>query len=325
MSTSYSITRDTVTIQIDGGQSRVISLATPQGRAVARAIKRRDLDQAKLFATDRLAAAREHVKDVGLDLDALPEAIKNRALQMADKDEDPTGLAKFWERLQQNPSKRAVDGLYTFLDHQGIPILKDGTFLAYKGVSDDLYDCHSHTNHNTPGSVFQMPRNKISDDPRTPCHEGLHVGAHGYARSFGPREIVCQVAPENVVCIPYDESAQKMRVCEYRVVGHFGGKLLTEDEDLADYEDYSDAFAEEPADTGDARAELLAEEINPRHVAPEKVRHFGRLTSRQLMDKSLDELRAYGKKLKIVGASKITGGKSALVRAITKARRGSKG
>src|SRR6185503_2904780 len=190
---------------------RTFSLSTPQGRAVARAVKVSDFVAAQRYATDRMAAARDHVKQAGLDLDALPQALRERALRMADQDQDPVGLARFWERLQKNPSKRAVDGLFTFLGHLGIPIQKDGTFLAYKGVREDLYDRHSHTNLNKPGSVFRMERNKISDDPRTACHEGLHVGAHAYASTFSEREVVCQVKPEDVVCIPYDEHAQKMR------------------------------------------------------------------------------------------------------------------
>lgn len=38
-------------------------------------------------------------------------------------------------------------------------------------------DHHSNKWENHPGKVLSMPRNKISDDPRTPCHEGFHVGA----------------------------------------------------------------------------------------------------------------------------------------------------
>lgn len=325
MSNKFTITREEVTIVADDGTPRTISLKTPQGRAVAKAIKVSDFATAKRYATDRMAAARDYVKDAGLDLDTLPGTLKERALRMADQGQDPIGLAKFWERLQKNPSKRAVEGLFTFLDHSGIPILKDGTFLAYKGVGEDLYDKHSHTNLNKPGSVFKMDRNQVSDDPRTACHEGLHVGSHEYAGTFVPggREVACRVAPENVVCIPYDESSQKMRTCEYEVVGHNVGKFMQEDEDLDGFEDV------ETSDDAEQRFALVGDEIehdtNPRYVEASAVRGFGRLSSKQLMDKSIDELRAYAKKLKIVGASKVTGGKAALIKKITRVRQGSRG
>lgn len=328
MSTQFSITRTEVSIVPDDGTPRTISLATPQGRAVAKALKVSDFAAANRYATDRLAAARDYVRDAGLDMDALPTVLRERAVKMADQDKDPIGLARFWERLQKNPSKRSVDGLFQFLEHLGIPILADGTFLAYKGVDEDLYDKHSHTNLNKPGSVFVMPRNQVSDDPQTPCHEGLHVGALGYASSFGLRTVVVQVDPEHVVCVPRDESAQKMRTCEYRVVGFYGESLLTDEENLDEYEAYDVATGEPGEDASETRFGLVGEEIerdNPRAVKPEAIRGFGRLDGRKLMAKSIDELRAYAKKLKIVGASKVAGGKAALVRKITRARQGSRG
>ena len=52
----------------------------------------------------------------------------------------------------------------------------------------------------------------------------VHVGALAYAITFcsggGSRIVICEVDPENVVCVPYDCSQQKMRVCEYKVIGH---------------------------------------------------------------------------------------------------------
>lgn len=311
MPQDFSISRDTVSLSVDG-TPRVFSLSTPQGRAVAKALRAKQWNAALNYAKDRLAAARDYVKSAGLDLDALPPVLKERALRMADQDKDPTGLVKFWVRLQGNPSKRAVDGLFTFLEHLGIPILADGTFLAYKGVGEDLYDKHSHTNLNKPGSVFKMDRNRVSDDPNTPCHEGLHVGAHAYASSFGQREVCCKVSPENVVCIPYDHNAQKMRVCEYEVVGFNLGQLMAEDEDLDGF-DYESALRE-----GDSTPPS-------RTVSEDKVKSFGRLSGKQLLEKTIDELRAYAKRLKIVGASKVAGGKAALIRKITRARQGSRG
>ena len=73
---------------------------------------------------------------------------------------------------------------------------------------------------------IKVHRNRVSDDPNTPCHFGLHVGSLEYAQSFGERVVIVRVDPEHVVCVPYDCTSQKMRVCEYEVVGlHIEGHM----------------------------------------------------------------------------------------------------
>ena len=43
-------------------------------------------------------------------------------------------LILFMENLMQNPSKRAVDELYKFMEKGNLPLTPDGHFLAYKKV-----------------------------------------------------------------------------------------------------------------------------------------------------------------------------------------------
>lgn len=156
----------------------------------------------------------------------VPVQIAKRMFAMAEKGENPISLMNFWEKLQKNPSWRSVEQLFPFLDHAGIPILPNGNFLAYKGVKSNYTDQHSGVVDNKPGVVNEMPRNKVSDDPNTPCHYGFHVGALSYARSFAAVTVVCEVDPTDVVAIPHDASQQKMRVCKYRVRGNHNGELL---------------------------------------------------------------------------------------------------
>ena len=156
----------------------------------------------------------------------VPENLVARMKEMAFKGESPEPLMRFWEKLQKNPSMRSVSQLFEFLNHEGIPILPNGNFLAYKGVKSNYTDAHSGKVDNTPGRINEMPRNKISDDPKEACHYGFHVGALDYARSFSQIVIVCEVDPTDVVCIPYDYNHQKMRVCKYKVVGNHNGELL---------------------------------------------------------------------------------------------------
>jgi len=52
-------------------------------------------------------------------------------------------MVAFMENLMQNPSKRAVDELYAFLEKGNLPITADGHFLAYKKIRNDYKDIHS--------------------------------------------------------------------------------------------------------------------------------------------------------------------------------------
>jgi len=51
------------------------------------------------------------------------------------------------------------------------------------------------------------------------CHTGLHVGTYAYASNFGQGALLeVQVNPRDVVSVPTDCSAAKMRTCRYVVV-----------------------------------------------------------------------------------------------------------
>lgn len=223
------------------------------------------------------------------------QALNDRLLQMMEEGQSPTPWMRFWERLQNNPSYRSVEQLYTFLQNQNIPIDEDGYILAYKSVTHDYKDWHSGTVDNTPGAEPRMPRNQVSDDPDVPCHEGFHVGAMEYVNGFGgldKRIIICQVDPADVVSVPKDHSCQKVRVCRYKVLGNYSGQLLP-----------NTVFTDDPQSEGD-----IDESWDSKSEG-------------ELMEMRIDQLRAYATHtLKIVGASKIPGGKAALVKRILEVR-----
>jgi hypothetical protein len=185
--------------------------------------------------------------------------------------------------------------LFGFLQHAGIPIAPDGRFLAYKGVMRDYGDHHSahctaegckHTRfENRPGTVNEMPRNEVSDDPDVPCHAGLHVGSLAYARDLGERVVVCAVDPADVACVPKDSSQQKVRCCRYEVVGHLGDQL-------------PDTLFQ--VDDGDSPAPIPG---NPVRVGPDDP-PAPEYTAEGLMALSLADLRELAHSLRIVGARK---------------------
>lgn len=276
----------------------------------------------------------------------VPEAIRRRIMKLSTEGKSPDPILRFYDRLQRNPSKRSVDQLFPFLEKLNIPITKDGCFLAYKSVRNDYMDKHSGTISNKPGTTVKLPRNLVSDDPREACHFGLHVGAPGYASNFADKLMVVKVDPEFVVCVPYDASQEKMRVCEYKVIGHHGEHLP---DDVMDGE-------EELENAHDTMATEVVEEVidntkqfmkktpknkrerkQMRKAAVKKVavttrtekkldksdyKRFDSMDAQKLMNESLDDLRKYATYgLELVGASKIPGGKAALVSKLLKIRK----
>lgn len=137
-------------------------------------------------------------------------------------------LVKFLKNLMDNPSFNSRTQLYAFLEHNDIPITEDGCFFAYKAVRADLYDKHSGKIHNGIGATIKMDRSLIDDNPNNHCSSGLHVGAIGYVNGFGSGNdatLICKINPKDVVSVPNDHNAQKVRVCEYTVVDFYSGVL----------------------------------------------------------------------------------------------------
>lgn len=132
------------------------------------------------------------------------------------------GLIKFLENLLENSSRRAVQELYNFLEHKGLPITDDGCFLAYKAVTESFLDKHSRTIDNSIGNVVEIERNEVDDDARQECSYGLHVGTQKYVRNFGSANygdkfLLVKVNPKDCVAVPYHDS-EKIRVCRYEVL-----------------------------------------------------------------------------------------------------------
>lgn len=150
-------------------------------------------------------------------------------------------LINFIKKLMKNPSKRAVEELYKFLQHKKMPITADGNFLAYKSVRPDYY---SHTAGNIMvlkgtvdkngrifngiGEEIEVLRNSVCDDKNNGCASGLHVGSLEYASSFernNQKLIIVEVNPEDVVSVPVENSCQKLRACKYKITADYSGPL----------------------------------------------------------------------------------------------------
>ena len=166
------------------------------------------------------------VKDGNLYVfgDPVHSTLTTRVLSFLEHGLDCVHLFKFILKLNLNPSKRAVDELYTFLEHRALPITDNGNFLAYKAVRADYTDKHSGKFLNTVDSVLEMPRNKVDDDKNVGCSYGFHAGTVEYAKDFLGGQghlMIVEINPADVVSIPTDCQFQKLRTCKYKVVGEY--------------------------------------------------------------------------------------------------------
>ncbi len=146
-------------------------------------------------------------------------ALTKRMVAMIQEDFPVEPLIAFMENLMENPSKRAVNELYGFLEKNTLPITSDGCFLAYKKVRQDYFDVHSGTVLNKPAAyltdedtaaleeaagknnevtvtvedgvtVVSMERNLVDDDQNRTCSTGLHFCSQDYLNNFGGERIV---------------------------------------------------------------------------------------------------------------------------------------
>ena len=150
-------------------------------------------------------------------------AIVNRMVQMLQDGFSVEPLVLFMENLMANPSFRAVNELYGFLERNNLPITPDGHFLAYKKVRDDYKDVYSGTFDNSVGQVVSMERNQVNDDKNQTCSAGLHFCSEGYLANFGgQRVMILKINPRDVVSIPTDYNNTKGSCCQYEVIGEVG-------------------------------------------------------------------------------------------------------
>lgn len=232
MSPTYTITHNTVTVHVNG-QVLTVNRGARNFDAARTAVLNEQWDDIESIFTpghaiERWLHGKFSLQDGHIVYDGgrIDPRLSTRMLRMATEGASPIALMRFWDRLQYNPSMRSVEQLYAFLELRGIPIDDEGHILAYKAVNPDWTDVYTGKISNIVGSEHVMPRNRVSDDPQSSCSYGFHCGSLEYARDFRPPEghiVIVRVPPEDVVCIPYDCSQQKMRMHRYRVLREHDG------------------------------------------------------------------------------------------------------
>ena len=178
--------------------------------------------------------------------DPVEEVILATALRLTREDADMAPLGAFLKRLERNPSPASRSQLFGWLKAGGFTITRDGYIVGYKSVRHDGLSAHSgkepvtvvHQDGTTEtvtghvpypvGASVWMPRHLVDDDRDSACSVGLHVGTYSYAQNFSQQMLVVLVDPADVVSVPVDHSAQKMRVCRLRVAALHDGAQITD-------------------------------------------------------------------------------------------------
>ena len=151
-------------------------------------------------------------------------ALTERIIQMLQEGFPIEPMVMFMENLMENPSHRAVQELYGFLENNNLPITPDGHFLAYKKVQNNYLDIHSGKFDNSVGQTLEMDRNYVDDNKDNTCSTGLHFCSQEYLGFGGSnsRTVIVKINPRDVVSIPADYNNSKGRTCRYEVIGELG-------------------------------------------------------------------------------------------------------
>lgn len=140
------------------------------------------------------------------------------------------GFLKYVTRLYENVSNRVRTQLFNFMKRYGLTIDSEGNMIGYKAITKDWKDLWTRKLDYRIGNTVSMDRGKVNDDPDQGCAPGLHVGSEQYAYGYHnsrreDRIVLVKVDPANVVCIPKCTSYQKLRTCEFTILGAYQGKL----------------------------------------------------------------------------------------------------
>ena len=251
----YILTDNSLTVVIEG-KAHTMANTHPAFLQAQEALKAEDYEKLQnLFDVSKAVGeffdkdANIEVKDgaVYYDGEIIHNLVVDKILDFMRQNLPYQPLVKFLGKLLENPSHRAVDELYTFLEHKNMPLTPEGNFLAYKGVKSDFTDFYSGKFDNSVGSVLKMRRSNVCDDARHGCSSGFHAGTYEYAKGYasnGGHLLVVEINPADVVSVPYDCECQKLRTTEYKVVAVYE-TIEAPPLDEALYDCYDDEEADE--------------------------------------------------------------------------------
>lgn len=262
----YALIDDQSIIVFEGAASVLIGAADPTYRPVRRYLLDEHgedftavQDLLEQFRTGVKAAAAQAVSVVDGDTDTrgcepyrivhgdpVEEVVLAAAIRLTNSNADLAPLGAFLRRLERNPSQASRSQLFGWLKAGGFTLTTDGYIVGYKSVRGDGRSAHAgrepvtvvHQDGSVEtvtgrvpypvGATVSMDRDLVDDDRDSACSVGIHVGTFGYAMTFCDDMLVVLVDPADVVSVPTDCRAQKMRVCRLFVAARHDGDQITD-------------------------------------------------------------------------------------------------
>jgi len=279
----YIMQGSQVTVVI-GSKPHVVSKSHPMYQRVVEAIKANDWETVDSIIDPKKVVLDYGNGNISVQGDTMywkgeefHNSLATRMIRMLQDGFDVTPMVNFMENLMTNPSKTSVDELYGFLEKNSLPITPDGCFLAYKKIKQNYNDVYSDSVFNKPAvfitdadaerigtgfgveknvtvavenglTTVSMARNRVDDNRRNLCSNGLHFCSRDYLNHFGgERIVIVKINPRDVVSIPTDYNDSKGRACRYEVV------------DEIDKEKADEAFAKSVQEAAVREASVLTD------------------------------------------------------------------
>jgi hypothetical protein len=234
-----------ITVVVDG-EMYVADGDHPNFQAIVAAVLVGDESVVELFDVEKAVATRfeKHSERVSVangrvyfDGDEVNDSLTKQIVRFMNEGEDFKPLVNFFEKIADNPNEHSRAQFYAWVQNRKFTIAPDGDILAYKGVYVHPEGGFRSVSSGTAtvngevqngqirqdvGDVVEMPRSEVQHDPQVGCHTGLHAGTWEYASTFvhgsDARLLTVKFSPRDVVSVPTDCEAQKVRVSRYTVV-----------------------------------------------------------------------------------------------------------
>lgn len=180
---------------------------------------------------------------LGSEWQKLEADISDQILTLLERGESFEGLANFVRRVFENPSHNSRTQFFSWIDGKKFNINDNGSVHMFKAVyrnNGEYKSIYAGTNGVTIfksdgevveiesgcvpqglGDTVVMTRSFVDDNVNNTCSAGLHVSTYDYAKKFGGDAnpvLMVEVGPENVVSVPAEYGAEKVRVEEYQIV-----------------------------------------------------------------------------------------------------------
>lgn len=200
---------------------------------------------------------------IGIDPVLEDHLVKLMAKRAADPqaEYDFKCYAAFTENLYNNVDPEIRAQLVTWMASQDwLTFTEDGCFIGYRGAQmmngvpcsihqgPAVVDGKNVNGHvpNPDGAVVEMPRSMVQHDPSVGCASGLHVGTYDYAHGWAQGVLLTvKVNPRDVVSVPFECDASKVRVCRFEVLEH---EEIAYDKNLDSYYDRPLSYGYDPDD-----------------------------------------------------------------------------